>query len=136
MCVWEHACLAAWHWLMVMISLESLSLVSNISVSDALEMTIHFYYPTLELFCFSFTQPFTYSKFSLLNPFSSVPPPAINNERSLREESIRTEVKGTLEYLNHSNYIYCRLQIKFEQCTTENKNVFNLKHLKELQHTI
>ena len=35
----------------------------------ALEMTINFYYPTLELFCFSFTQPFTYSKFSLPNPF-------------------------------------------------------------------
>jgi hypothetical protein len=69
MCVWEHACLAAWHWLMVMISLESLSLVSNISVSHALEMTIIFYYPTLELFCFLFTQPFTYSKFSLPNPF-------------------------------------------------------------------
>jgi hypothetical protein len=44
-------------------------LVSNISVSHALEMTINFYYPTLELFCFSFTQPFTYSKFCLPNPF-------------------------------------------------------------------
>ena len=43
--------------------------VSNISVSHALEMTINFYYSTLELFCFSFTQPFTYSKFSLPNPF-------------------------------------------------------------------
>jgi hypothetical protein len=38
-------------------------------VSHALEMTINLYYPTLELFCFSFTQPFTYSKFSLPNPF-------------------------------------------------------------------
>jgi hypothetical protein len=37
--------------------------VNNISVSHVLEMTIDFYYPTLELFCFSFTQPFTYSKF-------------------------------------------------------------------------
>jgi hypothetical protein len=43
-------------------------------------MTIIFYYPTLELFCFSFTQPFTHSKFCLPNP-SSVPPPAINNDR-------------------------------------------------------
>jgi hypothetical protein len=34
-----------------------------------LETTIHFYYPTLELFCFSFTQPFTHSKFCLPNPF-------------------------------------------------------------------
>jgi hypothetical protein len=32
-------------------------------------MTIHFYYPTLELFGFSFTQPFTHSKFCLPNPF-------------------------------------------------------------------
>jgi hypothetical protein len=46
-----------------------LHLVFNIWVSHALEMTIHFYYPTLELFCFSFTQPFTHSKFCLPNPF-------------------------------------------------------------------
>jgi hypothetical protein len=59
-------------------------LVSNISVSHALEMTINFYYPTLELFSFSFTQPFAHSKFCLyLALFSSVPPPAINNDRSL-----------------------------------------------------
>ena len=43
--------------------------VSSISVSHALEMAINFHYPTLELFCFSFTQPFTYSKFCLPNPF-------------------------------------------------------------------
>jgi hypothetical protein len=83
MCVWEHACLAAWHWLMVMISLESLSLVSNISVSHALEMTINFYYPTLE-FCF-FHLPNLLLTQNLVYPtlFSSVPPTAINNERSL-----------------------------------------------------
>jgi hypothetical protein len=44
-------------------------LVFNIWVSHALEMTINFYYPTLELFCFSFTQPFTHSKFCLPKPF-------------------------------------------------------------------
>jgi hypothetical protein len=44
-------------------------LVFNIWASHALEMTIHFNYPTLELFCFSFTQPFTHSKFCLPNPF-------------------------------------------------------------------
>jgi hypothetical protein len=38
-------------------------------VIHALEMTVNFYYPTLELFCFSFTQPFTHSKFCLTNPF-------------------------------------------------------------------
>jgi hypothetical protein len=38
-------------------------------MSDALEMATNFYYPTLELFCFSFTQPFTHSKFCLPNPF-------------------------------------------------------------------
>jgi hypothetical protein len=59
-------------------------LVSNISVSHALEMTINFYYPTLELFSFSFTQPFTYSKFRLPNPFLFGATPAINNDRSLR----------------------------------------------------
>jgi hypothetical protein len=43
-------------------------LIFNIWVSHALE--IGFYYPTLELFCFSFTQPFTHSKlFCLANPF-------------------------------------------------------------------
>ena len=52
-------------------------------MSRALEMTIIFYYPTLELFCFSFTQPFTHSKFCLF--FSSVPPIAINNERFLKD---------------------------------------------------
>ena len=44
-------------------------LVFNIWVSHALEMTINFYYPTLESFCFSFTQPCTHSKFGLPNPF-------------------------------------------------------------------
>jgi hypothetical protein len=44
-------------------------LVFNIWVSHALEMRINFYHPTLELFCFSFTQPFTHSKFCLPNPF-------------------------------------------------------------------
>jgi hypothetical protein len=29
----------------------------------------YLYCPTLELFCFSFTQPFTHSKFCLPNPF-------------------------------------------------------------------
>jgi hypothetical protein len=65
-------------------------LVFNIWVSYALEMTMHFYYPTLELFCFSFTQPFADSKFCLPNPFlfganqpPPLPPPAINNERPL-----------------------------------------------------
>jgi hypothetical protein len=56
-------------------------LVFNIWVSHALEMTIHFYYPTLVLFCFSFTQPFTHSKFT--QPFSlRKQPPSINNDRS------------------------------------------------------
>ena len=44
-------------------------------------MTINFYYPTLELFCFSFTQPFTHSQnFVYPTLFFSVP---INNDRSL-----------------------------------------------------
>jgi hypothetical protein len=60
--------------------------VSNISASHALEMTIHFYHPTHELFSFSFTQPFTYSKFCSPNPFLfGATPPAINNDRSLRQ---------------------------------------------------
>jgi hypothetical protein len=58
-------------------------LVSNISVSHALEKVINFYYSILQLFCFSFTQPFTYSKFSLPNPFLFWATPAINNDRSL-----------------------------------------------------
>jgi hypothetical protein len=52
-------------------------------VSHALEMTIHFYYPTLELFCFSFTQPFITQNVVYPTLFSSVPRPAINNDRSL-----------------------------------------------------
>jgi hypothetical protein len=53
----------------------------NIWVNNALEMTINFYYPTLELFCFSFTQPFTHSQnFVYPTLFFSVP---INNDRSL-----------------------------------------------------
>jgi hypothetical protein len=60
-------------------------LVFNIWVSRALEMTIHFYYPTLELFCFSFTQPFTHSRLCLPNPFlfGTTWPSAIPNDRSL-----------------------------------------------------
>ena len=50
-------------------------------------MTIKFYYPTLELFCFSFTQPFTHSKFCLPNvPFSlhCQPQAAINTDPSMQ----------------------------------------------------
>jgi hypothetical protein len=36
------------------------------------------------LFCFSFTQRFTSSKFCLPNPFLFGATPAINNDRSLR----------------------------------------------------
>ena len=90
MCVWEHACLAAWHWLMVMISLESLSLVSNISVKCllyfSLEMTINFYYPTLEFFFFHLPNLLLTQNLVYPTLFSSVPPPAINNERSLRRQ--------------------------------------------------
>jgi hypothetical protein len=50
-------------------------LVFNIWVSHALEMTIHFYHPTIELFCFSFTQPFTHSNCCLPNPFLFGPTP-------------------------------------------------------------
>ena len=58
-------------------------LVSNIWASHALEMTINFYYPNLELFCFSFTQSFTHSKLCLPNPFlfGDTPPPDINNDQ-------------------------------------------------------
>jgi hypothetical protein len=49
-------------------------------MSDALEMTTIFYYPTLELFGFSFTQPFTHLKFCLLNHFLFGATPTINND--------------------------------------------------------
>jgi hypothetical protein len=64
--------------------------VSNIWVSHALEMTIFLYYPTHGLFFFSFTQPFTYSKFCLPAFLFSLPPPAINNDRSLSSSNIFT----------------------------------------------
>ena len=51
----------------------------------ALEMTINFYCPTFELFCFSFTQIFVYP-----TVFSSVPPPAVNNRRSLKISNLET----------------------------------------------
>jgi hypothetical protein len=35
-----------------------------------MEMTINFYYPTLELFCFSFTQPFLQNIVLFTQPFS------------------------------------------------------------------
>ena len=46
--------------------------IPNIWVSHALEMTINFYYATLELFCFSFTQPIT-QNFVYPTLFSSIP---------------------------------------------------------------
>jgi hypothetical protein len=51
--------------------------VFNIWVSHALEMTIHFYYPTFELFCFSFTR--LSLKILFTQPFSlrCHPPPSI-----------------------------------------------------------
>jgi hypothetical protein len=63
-------------------------LVFNISVSRALEMTLNFYYPTLELFCLSFTHSYDLPNLLLTQNFvyptlfSSAPPPAINNDRS------------------------------------------------------
>jgi hypothetical protein len=68
-------------------------LVFNIWVSHALEMTINFYYPTLELFCFSLTQPFTHSKFCLPNPLLFGATPAINNDRSLTNFRTRTTIR-------------------------------------------
>jgi hypothetical protein len=53
-------------------------------VSHALEMAINFYHPTHDLFSFSFPQSFT-QNFVHPTPFSSVPPPAINNDCSLRQ---------------------------------------------------
>jgi hypothetical protein len=52
-------------------------LVFSIWVSHALEITIHFCYTTLGLFCSSFTQCFTHSKLCLPNPFlhGATPPP-------------------------------------------------------------
>jgi hypothetical protein len=60
-------------------------LLFNIWVSHALKMTLNFYYhATLQLFRFSFNLSFIYSKCVYPTLFSSVPPPAINNNRSLR----------------------------------------------------
>ena len=56
----------------------------------ALGMTINFYYPTLKLFCFSFTQPFARSKFCLPNPFLFGPTPTINNDPSLSSYHINS----------------------------------------------
>jgi hypothetical protein len=59
-------------------------LVFNISASHALEMTIHFYYPTLELFCLlTYPLPSTPQNFVYPTLFSSMPPQAKNNHRSL-----------------------------------------------------
>jgi hypothetical protein len=65
----ETVTLIDWFTYCIDIWLLTLLLVFNIWVSHALEMTINFYHPTLELLCFSFTQPFTHSKFCLPNPF-------------------------------------------------------------------
>jgi hypothetical protein len=85
--------------------LLTLLLVFNIWVSHALEMTINFYYPTLELFCFSFTQPFTHSKFCLPNPFlfGATPPPSKKNDQSLtkRLDWLKHDWKLT-SYCHHS----------------------------------
>ena len=86
-------------------------------VSHALEITINFYYPTIELFCLSFTQPlpwfqrffaFFYSsqKLCLPNPFlfcaattprpptpPPPPPPPINNDRSLIKPNFCQRIK-------------------------------------------
>ena len=71
---WFTYCIDIWH-VDIAFSLQYLS--------ESCFGTIHFYYPTLELFCFSFTQPFTHSKFCLPNHFLFGATPAINNDRSL-----------------------------------------------------
>jgi hypothetical protein len=68
-------CIHAWRW--------HCFLVFNIWVSHALEMTISFYYPTLELLFFSFNKAFTHSKFCLPNRYLFGATRAINNDRSL-----------------------------------------------------
>ena len=52
----------------ICIDLWPLTLLFSLQVNHVLEMII-FFYPTLELFYFSFTQPFTHTKFCLPNPF-------------------------------------------------------------------
>ena len=59
-------------------------------MSHALETTIHFYNPTLELFCFSFTQLLLTQNFVYPTLFSSLPPRTINNDRWLTTHMIRT----------------------------------------------
>ena len=54
------------------------SMTDEIAGSHALGMTINFYYPTLEWFCFSFTQHFVHTTL-----FSSVPPLAIRGDQPL-----------------------------------------------------
>jgi hypothetical protein len=80
--------------------------VSNISVSHALEMTIHFYHPTHELFSFSFTQPFTHSKFCSPYPFLFGATPAINNDRSLRQVKNKKCTLGNIaaQWVNYRHW--------------------------------
>ena len=72
-------------WFIYCIDIWLLTLLFSLQyLSHAIEMTTNVYYTNLELFCFSFTQPFTHSKFYLPNPFFfGATPPPINNDRSL-----------------------------------------------------
>jgi hypothetical protein len=58
-------------------------------VSHALEMTINVYYPTFELFCLLiYPLPSTPQNFVYPTLFSSMPPQAKNNHRSLIQRRI------------------------------------------------
>ena len=107
---------------------------NDISVNHVLEMTINFYYPTLELFCFALcfslvfcfflffilflffifspnlilTQNFVYPTF-----FSSVLPPAINNDRSLSniKRLIFTQINPPQDRNGKESYIVLKSHI-------------------------
>ena len=90
-------------------------------MSHALEMTIHFYYPTLELFCFSFAQLFTHSKFCLPNPFlfgapPPPPPPAINNDRSCL--LISSRISPRVQFLLHCLFQHHSILLVMSRCAT------------------
>ena len=101
-------------------------LVFNIWMSHALEIAIHFYYPTLELFCFSFIYPTFYSLKILFTLFSSVPPSAINNDRALRKLQIDRDTTTWKIHVLESLYTYKdALSISFSVESVNNTNLTN-----------
>ena len=75
------------------------------------DMTINFYYPTLDLFCYSFTQLLLTQNCVYPTLFSSVPPPGVGG----RGKKKCSDITNLLKYVQFFSNIFVNLSKSFLQ---------------------